>query len=103
MQFSRAFRHSLPRDAQRIVDVMSVGVGLARRAKETAELTVDIADVRRIEMTIDVEVRSPSMFPAPHCIGKFTQGVEIICGKESYAVFERKTFAAIDLRPYFVK
>jgi hypothetical protein len=103
VQFRRAFGHGLSRDPQRVVDVMSIGVGLTRRAKETAELAIDITDVCRIEVTIDVEISRPAMFSAPYGIGKFTQRVEIVCGKEGYAIFERKTFAVINFRANVIK
>ena len=96
MQLGRAFIHGLSGDAQGILDVVRVSIGLARRAKEPAELTIDIADIRRIEMTIDVKVSGPPMFPAPHVVGKFTQRVEIVGGKKGDAIFEGEAFAGFD-------
>ncbi len=82
---------------------MRVGVGLARRAKETAELAIDITDVRRIEVTIDIEVSRAPMFLSPHVVGKLTQCVEIVCGEKGDAVCEREAFAGFDLRRNFVE
>src|SRR2546421_3813189 len=56
MQLSRAFVDRLAGNLQRIIDVVRVSVRSARRAIEAAELAVDVADIRRIEMPIDVEV-----------------------------------------------
>src|SRR6267378_1834146 len=95
MQLSRAFRRRLSRYAERVVDVVRIGVGLARRAKETAKLAINITDVRRIEMTIDVEVSRAPVFRSPDGVGKFAQCVEIVCGEQSNAVFEGKAFAVI--------
>ena len=78
MQLSRAFRHCLTGDAQRIIDVVRVGVRLARCAKETAELAIDIADVCRIEMAIDVEISRTSMFPSPNRVGEFAERIKIL-------------------------
>ncbi len=89
MQFSRAFGHRLSRDAQGIVDVVRIGVGLARRAKETAKLAINVANVRRIEMTIDVEVSRAPVFRSPDSVGKFAQRVEILGAEEGNAVVER--------------
>jgi len=71
-----------------------VGVGLARRAKETTELAIYITDIRRIEMTIDVVVRRPAMLLSSHSVCKFAQRVEVVRAEESYAVFEREALAA---------
>src|SRR5436853_7108714 len=65
VKFSRAFIDGLSGDAQRVFDVVRVSVRLTRRAEETAELAVYITDIRRIEMTIDVEVgRAALLVPA---------------------------------------
>ena len=69
MQFSRAFIHSLSGDAKGIFDVVRVSIRLARRAKEAAELAVNVANIRRIEMTIDVEVSRAAVFLPPHRVG----------------------------------
>ena len=82
---------------------MGVGVRLARRAKEAAELTIDIADIRRIEMAVDVEVSRASMLLSPDCVGKFAQGVEIVRAEEGHAVREREALAAIYFPANFVK
>src|SRR5258708_33755067 len=61
MQFSRAFRNGLARDAQGIFDVVRVSVRLARRAVEPAEFAINVADVRGIEMAVVVEVKRAAM------------------------------------------
>ena len=103
MQLSRAFRHGLSRDAERVVDVVRIGVGLSRRAKEATELTINIADVRWIEMTIDVEVSRAPVLRSPDGVGKFAQRVEIVGGEQSNAVFQGKAFAIIYFRANLVK
>ena len=69
VQFGCAFRYRLSGDAQRIVDVVRVSIGLTRRAKEAAELAINVANVRRIEMAIDVEVSRASVLLPPHRVG----------------------------------
>ena len=76
---------------------MCIGVRLTRRAEEAAELAVDIADVCRVEVTVDVEICRASVPRATDGVGEFAQRVEIICVKESDAVVERETFAGSDL------
>ena len=95
VQFSRAFRDGLTRDAQGIVDVVRIGIRLTRRAKETTELAIGITDIRRIEMPIDVEVRRPAMLLSSRGVGKFAQRVEIVSAEESYAVSKGETLVAI--------
>src|SRR5262245_38341054 len=77
VQFGRAFIHSLSGDFQRIVNVMCVSVGLARCAKEAAELTVDVANVRRVKVPVDVEVSRASVHLPPHRVREFSERVEI--------------------------
>src|SRR5215471_3955226 len=97
MQFRRAFLNRLSGDAQGIFNIMGIGVGLPRRAEEAAELAIDVADVRRVEMTVDVKVCRASMLPSAHRVSEFAQGVEIIGVKECDAVLEREAFAGPDL------
>ena len=69
---------------------MRVGIGLSRRTKESAELAVDITNVRWIEMTIDVEICRSSMHSPAHGVGQLAEGIEIVRVEESNAVVERK-------------
>src|SRR5437870_1260899 len=75
---------------------MGVSIGLARRPKESAEFAVDVANIRGIEVAIDVEVSRAPMPAATNCVGKFAEPVEIIGGIKSQAVFERKPLAGFD-------
>ncbi len=75
MQFGCAFRNGLARDAQGIIDVMRVSVRLTRGAVEPAKLAVNVADVRRIEMPVDVEISRAAMFLPADGVGEFAQGV----------------------------
>src|SRR5215831_7179203 len=71
VQFSRAFLNCLTRNPQGLVNVMGIGVRLARRSKKAAELAIYIADVGGVEMTIYVEVGRASMLSSTHSISQF--------------------------------
>src|SRR5437588_12834243 len=78
VQLSRAFTYRLSGDLQRIVDVVRVSVRLARRAIEAAELAVDVTNIRRIEMPIDVEVSGAPVLLTAHRVGEFAQRIQIV-------------------------
>jgi hypothetical protein len=88
VQFRRAFIDGLTGDAQLIVDVVRVSVRLPRRAKEAAELAVDITDVRRIEVTIDVEVGRAAMLSAAHSVRQLAERVQVISIEEGEAILK---------------
>ena len=79
MKFGRAFIDCLSGDTQRIFDVVRVSVWLTRRAKEAAELAVNITNIRGIEMAIDVEVSRAAVSLPPHRVGQFAQRIQIGC------------------------
>src|SRR5712691_1107282 len=103
MQFGRSFRDCLARDAQGIIDVMRVSVRLARGAVEPAKLAVNVADVRRIEMPVDVEISRAAMLLPADGVGEFAQGVEIVRREKRYAVFKRQARAAFYFGADFVQ
>src|SRR5947207_11218378 len=103
MQLSRAFVERLAGDLQRIIDVVRVSVRLARSAIEAAELAVDVANIRRIEMPIDVEVSGAAVLLSTNCVGEFAQRVEVFGMEKSEAVIERQTLARLHLRADVVK
>ena len=93
MKFGCAFAYRLTRDAQGIIDVVRVGIGLARSAKEAAEFAVDIANVRRIEMTIDIEISRAAMLLSTNSVREFTKRIQISCIEECNAVLERESLS----------
>jgi hypothetical protein len=70
---------------------------LTRGPKEATELTIDVADVGGIKVTIDVEISGASVLLTPHRVSQFTQAIQIIRGEKSHAVFEREALAGINL------
>src|SRR5882724_9840097 len=94
MQFSRAFRKGLAGDAEGIVEVMRVRVRLARGAVEPAEFAINVADIRRIKMPVDVEISRAAMLLPADGVGEFAQGVEIVGREKRYAVFKRQARTA---------
>src|SRR5882762_1239227 len=73
VQFSCAFLHSFPGDAQAIVDVVGVGVGLSRGAIKAAKFTIDVTNICGIEVTIYVEISGAPVLAAPNTIREFAQ------------------------------
>jgi hypothetical protein len=96
VQFSGAFVDSLTGDAQRILDVVRVRVRLPRRPKESAELTINVTDVRRIKVTIDVEICGAAVLLAAHCVRQFAETIQIVGAEKRDAVFERKSPTAFN-------
>ena len=78
MKFGGAFAYRLTGYAQRIIYVVRVGIRLARRAKEAAEFAIDVTDIRRIEMTIDIEISRASVLSSTNCISEFAQPIQIV-------------------------
>ncbi len=72
VEFSCAFLHRFTGDAQAIVDVVGVGVRLARRAIKAAKLAVGVTNVRWVEVTIYVEIRGATMLAA----GSLRKGIK---------------------------
>src|SRR2546422_458103 len=96
VQLSCAFVYSLTRDAQRILNAVRVGIGLTRGAVKAAKLAVHIADVRGIEMTIDVEIGGAPVTAPAHRISQLAQGIQIIGTVKRYAIFESQPLAGLD-------
>ena len=96
MKLSCAFAYRLTGDAQRIIQVVRVRTRLARCPKESAELAVNVTDVRRIEVTIDIEISRASVLLPTNRIGEFAERVKVIRIKERNAILEREPFAVLD-------
>ena len=94
MKFGCAFAYRLTGDAQRIIYVVRVGIRLARRAKEAAKFTVDVTDIRGIEMTIDIEISRASVPLPANSIGEFTERVKVSCIEERNALLESESLSA---------
>ena len=96
MKLGCAFAYRLTGEAQRIIQVVRVGIGLPWRPKEAAEFTIDVTDVRRIEMPIDIEISRASVLLPTNRIGEFAERVKVIRIKERNAILEREPFAVLD-------
>ena len=96
MQLGRAFGDGLARDLQRLLDAVRVGVGLARRAVEAAELAVGVADVGLVEMAVDVEVGGAPVQAAADGVGEPAEGGHVFGREKREAVGERQPLAGFD-------
>ena len=67
---------------------MSISARLPRRAIEPAELAIDVANIGRIEMAVNVEICRAAVLRASHRVSKLAQAIEIVSGEQRDAVFE---------------
>jgi len=94
VKLSCAFAYRLTGDAQRIIDVVRVGIRLTRRPKEATEFAIDVTDIRRIEVTIDIEIScAPVLLPA-NSVREFAQRVQIIRIEERNTLLESESLSA---------
>ncbi len=78
VQFGSTFLDGLSGNTQRLDDIMCVSVCISRGAIKTAELTIGIANICRIEVPVNIKIRGAAMLLAPHYVSQFAQGREII-------------------------
>src|SRR5262249_55907941 len=103
MQLSRAFRDCLARDFQAVVDVVCVSARLSGRTIEPAKFTVGVANVRWIQMAVNIEVRGATVPPASLEIGEFAECGKIAGGVKCDAVVKGESFSSGDARRDVVK
>jgi hypothetical protein len=96
VQLGRALRHRFARHGDAFLDAVRVSVGHARRAIEAAELAVGVADVRVVEMAVDVEVSAPPVEATTHGVGQLRERGQIVRRIQSHAVFKRQPLAGFD-------
>jgi hypothetical protein len=96
MQFRRAFRNGVSGNIDAFVNRMRVCALLPGAFVKPAKFTIGDADVRVIEMPVDVKIsRPPVLFP-PHKIGEFAERVQIVGFIQRDAFFKVKTLARLD-------
>ena len=81
VQFGGALFYGFAGDPKAVVNVVCIGIRLARRAIEAAEFTIRIANVGRIEVAIDVEIGGSPVLLSPYAIGQLSQRRQIVSGK----------------------
>ena len=102
MQFRSTFCDCFTGNPEGLVDVVRVGVRLPWRAVKAAKLTIRVTDIRVIEMSVDVEVSSQSMFLAPYFVCQLAQSQEVIRRVQSETISEREPFPSLNLTPLFL-
>src|SRR6478672_2368495 len=88
MELCRAFFYSFTGNPQAVVNVMRVGVGLSRCAIKAAKLAVGVANIRRIEVAVNIEISGAAMLAAANAVGEFAQGRQVVGCEQSDAVFK---------------
>src|SRR5947209_15513960 len=83
-------------DLQRILYVVRVCIGFARRSEEVAELAVGVAYVSRIKMAVDVEVGRATVKPSSYSIRKFGERRQVVGLKENNAFIEAQALASFN-------
>jgi hypothetical protein len=101
VQFRSTFGDCLTGNPEGLVDVVRVGVWLPWRAVKAAKLAIRITDIRMIEMSVDVEVSSQSMFLTPYLVCQLSQSQEVIRRVQREAISEREPFPSLNLASYF--
>ena len=101
MQLGRAFVHGVACDIQSLLEPNACKRLLPRSAIKPAELAVRDADIRVIEMPVDVVIRRQAVFLASDRVGEFAERVQIGRVIKSDAFIKRKTLAVFDLKAQF--
>ena len=78
MQFGRAFRHGIAGNLDSLVNRMRICAFLSGAFVKPTEFTIGDADVRVIEMPVDVVISRPPVFFAPDGIGEFAERIEVV-------------------------
>src|SRR6185503_9603999 len=78
VQLRCAFLDCFAGNPKRLVNVVCISICLTRSTVETAKLTVGIADIRRIEMTVDVEISYFAVLVAAYFVCQFSESWKII-------------------------
>ena len=92
----RVFLLGKAEDLIELHGVAAVFAGLAR-VGALAKLAVDRADIRVVDVAIDVEVGLVAVQALPHDIGNATYGCKLRRSIEGNAVLERQAFSALHL------
>jgi len=74
-----------------------------RLPKEATKLAVDIANIRRIEVAIDVEISRASVQLPSHGIGELSQRIQIISCEKRHAIVECQALSGPHLSTDFVQ
>src|ERR1700674_1096205 len=98
VKFSGAFANTLFGTLVDLFERERVGAGSAWVAAESAELAVRNADIRRINVTVDVEIGDVAVALFAHMIGKPAYGEKIGRAIESDAIAGREALARKDFR-----
>ena len=97
MKLGRSFRDGLPRDLDPFRDRMRLSAFLPRPLVKPAKLAVGNADVRVVEMPVDVEVSRLAMLFATDEVGEHANGVEVVCSIKRHAFLEGQAAAGFYL------
>src|ERR1700690_1621651 len=93
VKFRRPFRHTLSGACPDFLQREGIGPGGVRRAAKGTQLAVRHANVRRIDVPVDVEIADLSVSFLPYMIRKPSDGQEVRRLKERHAIFGVQAFA----------
>ena len=96
MQLGRTFGDGSSGDTHTFLDRMRVRTFLPGTFVKTAEFAVGDADIRVVEMPIDVVIGRQSVLLASNKIGQFTDRVEVIRRVKRKPIVKRQTLAVLD-------
>src|ERR1043166_272499 len=97
VQLRRAFGDGFAGDLNSLFDRMRVGTLLSSTLVKAAKFAVGDADIRMVEVAVDIVIRRQPVLFSPDVIGQFTERVKVACRVKRHTIVERQTFAAYDL------
>ena len=78
MQFGCTLRSRFTRHCEVFVNIVRVAAFLIVLHEKAAELAIGVAEIRRIQMAIDIEVRVQAVLATTDDVGEATYAVQII-------------------------
>src|SRR5882724_825272 len=97
VKFGSALLHCLTGNTQTVIDVVRVSIRLTWRAIEAAKLTVNVANVRGIEVSVYIEERCAAVFAPANAICQLTKRRQVIGRKQCKTIFKREPLASLNL------
>ena len=103
MQLGRTVGDGGAGDLDAFLDRMCVRTFLPSTLVKAAEFAVGDADVRVVEVAVDVLIRRQPVFFAADMVGQFAESVEVRCLVQRHAFGKRQPLSILDLFRYVLQ
>src|SRR5580704_360960 len=100
VKFRRAFRHAFRRALVNFIERECVSAGRVRRASESAEAAMRYANIRGVNVAVDVVIADISVLLLADVIAKPAERKQIVRFVKRDAVFRIETLAGQYFRSY---